>query len=257
MPDDQLPLVVSSSYDDDEETVSNAFAEQACNMIAQLGARGVTVVVDSGDCGVGLEGSCFTNDGRNGSTFLPQFPSSCPFALSVGGTKNFNPEVAALGDQFDPPFTSGGGFSNLFARPAYQNAAVGAYLKANDNFPNYAGLFNLSGRAYPDVASNSQNFATIWAGAFNPFDGTSGSTPAVAGILALVNVALLAAGKSPLGFVNPWLYRGVFEAFNDILSGSRAGCSTPGFPAGQAWDAITGFGSPRFTQIISLLGLQL
>lgn len=37
--------------------------------------------------------------------------------------------------------------------------------------------------------------------------GTSASSPTVAAIFALVNDALLAAGKPQLGFVNPWLYR--------------------------------------------------
>ncbi len=35
-------------------------------------------------------------------------------------------------------------------------------------------------------------------------DGASASTPIVAGVLTLVNDALIAAGESPLGFLNPW-----------------------------------------------------
>jgi len=75
-------------------------------------------------------------------------------------------------------------------------------------------------------------------------DGTSAATPALAAVIALVNDALLASGKPPLGFLNPWLYKTGFEAFNDVLSGSSAGCGTPGFPAGNGWDAVTGFGTP-------------
>lgn len=87
-----LPSVVSTSYDDDEQTVPYSYASQACNMFAQLGARGVSVFFGSGDEGVGPSGYCVSNDGTNSSTFLPQFPSSCPYVTSVGATKNFEPE---------------------------------------------------------------------------------------------------------------------------------------------------------------------
>ena len=30
--------------------------------------------------------------------FLPEFPTSCPWVTSVGGTKAFKPEVAVYGD---------------------------------------------------------------------------------------------------------------------------------------------------------------
>jgi tripeptidyl-peptidase I len=87
-----LPPVVSTSYGDDEQTIPYAYASQACNMFAQLGARGVSVFFGSGDQGVGPTGYCVSNDGTNRSMFLPQFPSSCPYVTSVGATKNFEPE---------------------------------------------------------------------------------------------------------------------------------------------------------------------
>jgi tripeptidyl-peptidase-1 len=45
---------------------------------------------------------------------------SGPFITAVGGTSGVNPEVAAS--------FSGGGFSNYFTRPSYQNAADSTYL---------------------------------------------------------------------------------------------------------------------------------
>ena len=50
---------------------------------------------------------------------------------SVGGTKNFNPEVAAN--------LSGGGFSFYFDRPQYQRRAVLKYLRLYPNL--HDGLF--------------------------------------------------------------------------------------------------------------------
>jgi tripeptidyl-peptidase-1 len=67
----------------------------------------------------------------------------------------------------------------------------------------YAGLYNASGRAYPDVAAQGYHYSTIWNGSLHPLDGTSASTPTVAAIFSLVNDALIAQGKSPMGFLNP------------------------------------------------------
>jgi len=80
-------------------------------------------------------------------------------------------------------------------------------------------------------------------------DGTSASAPTASAVLSLVNDALLAAGKSPLGFLNPWLYTKGFEACTDITNGSAIGCGTDGFPAVEGWDPVTGFGTPFFPAV--------
>jgi tripeptidyl-peptidase I len=110
------------------------------------------------------------------------------------------PVVAAYDPRFKVPFASGGGFSNYFPRPAYQNAAVTGYLAYLGE--EYAGLYNTSGRGIPDIAAQSQNFSTIWNGTVRPVDGTSAATPLAASIFVLVNDALIAAGKRPMGFLN-------------------------------------------------------
>jgi tripeptidyl-peptidase-1 len=53
------------------------------------------------------------------------------------------------------------------------------------------------------------------------------------------NDARIAAGKSPLGFLNPFIYAypGIF---NDVTSGNNPGCSTTGFEAAAGWDPVTG-----------------
>jgi hypothetical protein len=51
------------------------------------GSRGVSVIFSSGDFGVGDGDSdpatqqCFSNDGKNKTMFLPQFPASCPLCV--------------------------------------------------------------------------------------------------------------------------------------------------------------------------------
>lgn len=74
---EQIPQVISTSYGDDEQTVPLSYATAVCNGFAQLGARGVTLLFASGDAGVGPDGDCLTNDGKNSSTFLPAFPAGC------------------------------------------------------------------------------------------------------------------------------------------------------------------------------------
>lgn len=245
-----IPQVISNSYGDDEQTVPEDYARKVCSLFAQLGARGVSFLTASGDNGVGRAGTCVSNDGKNTTEFLPSFPDTCPFVTSVGGTKNVNPEVAA----FDPRngFASGGGFSNYFERPAYQNDndVVTKYISSLGG--TFAGLFNTTGRGYPDISAQSQSFVTIWNGTIRLLDGTSASTPTASAIISLVNDALIAAGKPVLGFLNPWLYSTGYAAFTDVTSGSAIGCGGTGFPAATGWDAVTGFGTPFFPKVKSL-----
>ena len=75
-------------------------------------------------------------------------------------------------------------------------------------------------------------------------DGTSASSPALAGLLALINDALIAQGSPTLGFLNPLLYSLGSNYFNDITLGSNVATeSYPclyGFPATAGWDAVSG-----------------
>ena len=114
----EVPFVISTSYGDDEQTVPKNYATRVCAELAQLGARGVTLLFSSGDQGVGEQGSCVSNDGKNTTKFLPAFPASCPYVTTVGGTRDFNPEQIAF--DVNNGYVAGGGFSEYFPRPAYQ-----------------------------------------------------------------------------------------------------------------------------------------
>jgi tripeptidyl-peptidase-1 len=69
-----IPQTISSSYSDDELTVPLEYALMVCHMFARLGARGSSVIVSSGDHGVGR---CFSNGSTTGLPFIPMFPASC------------------------------------------------------------------------------------------------------------------------------------------------------------------------------------
>lgn len=251
-PDSSMAKVISTSYDDSEQTVPYSYASRVCNDLAQLGARGVSLFYASGDSGVGSSGDCVTNDGKNTTSFLPQFPSSCPFITSVGATMNFTPEVVAYSSS---GYSSGGGFSRYFSRPAYQDGIVDKYVESLGD--KYAGYYNKEGRGYPDLAAQGYKYTEVWDNRNILVSGTSAATPTITAIFALVNDALLAAGKNTMGFLNPWLYKKGYKAFTDITSGSAVGCSEiadgQGFPAQEGWDAVTGFGTPRFKSILDIL----
>jgi len=203
----------------------------------------------SGDGGVGdgdpdpATQQCLTNDGQNRTAFIPGFPASCPFVTAVGGTIHF-PETAVS--------FSGGGFSNYFARPSYQEAAVSAFL---NKLPKgtYSGLFNPNGRAIPDVAAQSDFFRVFIGGGPHSIGGTSASSPTFTGFVGLLNDARLRKGLPSLGFLNPLLYSKAASGFNDITIGNNPGCGTPGFNATRGWDAITGLGTPDFAKLVKLV----
>ncbi|PYH89176.1 hypothetical protein BO71DRAFT_453603 [Aspergillus ellipticus CBS 707.79] len=186
LPDDQLPAVLTTSYGEDEQTVPEEYMRATCSLFAQLGARGVS----------------------------PVFPASCPFVTSVGGTEGLSPERAI---DF-----SGGGFSDIFARPSYQNASVESYLETIGD--QWNGLYNPDGRGIPDVAAQARNYAIRDHGVWLLTAGTSAAAPVFAAIVSRLNAARLAQGKPKLGFLNPWLYSLNQTGFTDIVDGGSVGC---------------------------------
>ncbi|KAJ3729753.1 family S53 protease [Lentinula raphanica] len=202
-----------------------------------LGSRGVSVLFASGDGGV----SGAQSQDNCGPTFIPTFPSSCPFVTSVGATQ-LNSECKETSAQF-----SSGGFSNYFTRSSYQNASVAKYLSDLGN--TYASEFSANGRGFPDVAAQGSKVEIITRELPTLVYGTSCSSPIFASVVALINDRLITSGKSQLGFLNPFLYNNS-HAFHDIASGSNPGCGTSGFPANAGWDPVTGLGTPNYAALL-------
>ncbi|KAH9033616.1 subtilisin-like protein [Lactarius pseudohatsudake] len=232
-----IPQTISTPYGDIENALPLEYTTTLCNLFAELGLRGASVIFASGNDGVG-EGNCLTDDGSGRVEFIPVFPASCPYVTSVGGTTGY-PEVAAP--------LSGGGFSNHFPRPVYQNVVVPPFLRQLGS--QYHGSYNAEGRGIPDISAQALKYFIIVddRGIFT--EGTSCSTPTVAGIIALLNDYRLSRGKNPLGFLNPWLYGIGIDGLNDITSGSNPGCGTDGFTAIVGWDPVTGLGTPDFVDL--------
>ncbi|KAI0197071.1 peptidase S8/S53 domain-containing protein [Xylaria flabelliformis] len=252
LPQDKLPQVISTSYGENEQSVPKSYALSICNLIAQLGSRGVSVIFSSGDSGTGS--ACLSNDGKNTTKFQPQYPASCPWVTSVGSTRYLN-ETAT--------FFSSGGFSDYWSRPVYQELAVEKYLQkiGNKNKPYY----NTKGRGFPDVSAQGFGYRVYDKGVLKGYQGTSCSAPAFAGIVGLLNDARLKAKKPTLGFLNPLLYSNP-QALNDITLGGSTGCDgtarfhgapngSPVIPyaswnATAGWDPVSGLGTPNFPKLL-------
>ncbi|KAF8182218.1 family S53 protease [Mycena galopus ATCC 62051] len=245
--DPSRPSVLTTSYGFDSETdLPISVAINLCNTYMQLGALGTSLLFSSGDGGVEGSGSC--------AVFTAPFPAGCPFITSVGST-GFDEEDGNI--ERGSTFTSGG-FSNYFAIPEYQAKDVAAYLAFIDSLGTIpeSGRFNRSGRGFPDVSAQGENFEIVVDNQFSNVAGTSCSSPTFASIIALLNDELVAVGKPTLGFLNPFLYSSVGRAaLNDLTIGINPGCGTDGFFANTGWDPVTGLGTPNYTALRTAVGL--
>eukprot|EP01095_Lingulamoeba_sp_RSL-Kostka_P017694 TRINITY_DN9376_c0_g1_i1.p1 TRINITY_DN9376_c0_g1~~TRINITY_DN9376_c0_g1_i1.p1 ORF type:complete len:708 (-),score=237.66 TRINITY_DN9376_c0_g1_i1:86-2164(-) len=270
------PLVNSISYGSPEFLNLPKTTTRLNNEFAMLGLRGVSIISTSGDIG--------SSDGtRVCKKDVPDFPSSSPYTTSLGATnfaRNSNtplcvqPGHYSVNDipiycdgQSEVPcsaetgagFTTGGGFSNRFPIPEYQLSFVQDYLN-NAPLPP-SGFFNASGRGFNDVAAAGSNILIIQNGKLGDTGGTSASGPIFAAIAGLLNDVRLNNGKSPLGFLNPFLYQTAAEypdAYNTVSGGNNrckelssnglAVCCDDGFSAvPNYWNPLVGLGTPNYS----------
>ena len=257
--DNNLGDVISQSFGVGESCVGSAYLQAEQQVFKEARLRHITVLAsagDSGDLAISCSGSQFTL--AKGVIV----PASDPFATAVGGTTL---DASLNTGQYISETTwnegnigagaTGGGFSSVFARPAYQNGIPGI------------GAF----RGVPDVAfvADPLTGVPVVVSAFGetiivPVGGTSVGSPAWEGIVALANQDVGAR----LGFLNTRIYRllasdSYSEGFNDITTGDNTTTTfdnkgnpvtVPGYPARPGWDAVTGAGTPKVSSLVSLLG---
>jgi subtilase family serine protease len=228
----------------------------------------VTVIAATGDAGAAGEPCALITalTGGIGSSFTPRkeviLVASDPLVLSVGGTTLDASHTTGAwtgettwGLPYGTPDTgfqaSGGGFSQLFGRPSYQNGVHG--IGAMRGVPDVAADANPH-TGFPQVTSNAGGGYAISGGG-----GTSGSAPLWAAIIALADQY----ANRHLGFVNPAIYqiaRGsdYHQAFHDVTAGPENTAKFPhgtitGYRAAPGWDPTTGWGSPNANLLVPLL----
>ena len=72
----KIPQTISVSYGTYENMLSLEYATTICDLFLELGTRGVSVLIGSGDMGVGA-GGCKAKDGSGKDQFGLMFPASC------------------------------------------------------------------------------------------------------------------------------------------------------------------------------------
>ncbi|MBM3664932.1 MAG: hypothetical protein FJW92_03960, partial [Actinobacteria bacterium] len=232
--------VVSLSLDNQESPGYADWEAGNDKLLARLGIMGVSVLASSGDWGSqgapANEGDGSWSCAYTGLVSV-NWPASSPYATGVGGTmwgdsarplasESTWSEGTGCGES-----ASGGGQSMWYGVPSlWPSQSV-----AGTNGRNVPDLSMLAGQpGFIRQASNQWG----WSG------GTSAAAPFVAAGVARLNADRMAAGKKPLGFLNPIIYALPATAFNDVSVGSNdlwgVGCCT----AGPGYDMTTGLGSP-------------
>jgi len=277
-----VPFVVSMSWGWDETgqcdigncngMTSQQYVQTVNDQFMQISMRGVTLLAASGD-----QGAPGDNNAKCDNPSAPLssiFPGASPWIFSIGATTLTDPnpsdpyifkspicqttdcstsktEIAC--SYPDSLITSGGGFSTFLPRPSYQNDVVNNYLRTAVLPPKSD--YNSTNRAFPDISALGHNFMVTYFGSNLLVDGTSASTPVWAGIITRWNAYRLSKGLPSLGFVNPMIYqmyRDQPSAFTDITVGNNfctESCCVEGFYAQPGWDAVTGLGTPVYSQM--------
>ena len=269
--DNHQATVITQSFGTTEEAFSSTQALlNLRHAFISAAADGVTVLASSGDGGTAS--STFTPVKNPTLVPFPSviWPASDPLVTAVGGTYLCtNPVTGTSVDSTDAPsrcqanpgvrevgwVDSGGGFSSIFATPAYQNS-LPTGSTAN------AGM-----RGIPDVAfqASSTTGPLVYdtapgAGGWFIVGGTSCSSPEFSGIVAIADQI----ASHGLGQINATLYQlanrpnyGTY--FFDVNTGNnQTVASIPGYPATTGWDPVTGLGTPNAAALAPALaaGLQ-
>ena len=281
--DHHMANVISQSFGSAEDAFgSSQSLENLRHAFESAPAAGVTVLASSGDGGTANAQK--QPVGKGGSTIpgpTVEWPASDPLVTGVGGTylctdANATQSQPRTVDSTSPPvncqshpgvaevgwIASGGGFSHVFSRPAYQ-----------DTLPAGSTAIPDSARGVPDVGlqASSRTGALVYltlppdgnAGLFcgptpcstgwYDIGGTSLSCPQWAGLVALADQI----NGGGLGFINPAFYTigsdptRYANDFYDVTTGNnQTDSSIPGYPATPGWDPVTGLGTPNAANLV-------
>jgi subtilase family serine protease len=274
--DNHLADVVSQSFSTAEPDFHNGAAslENLRHAFVSGTQSGVTFLSSSGDNGTANDAKTPIKNPAALDAPSVGWPASDPLVLSVGGT--YLCTDGATGTTVDSTSAgglcrafpgrrevgwtfSGGGYSQDFARPAYQDTlpAGSTPIGAMRGVPDIAYQASAgTGVLVYDTAPGDNGGSNVNDGSWYIIGGTSSSCPQWAGLAAIADQM---AGHD-LGLLQPKLYslaNGPHYAdyFFDVTTGNNTASSTvPGYPATAGWDPITGLGTPNAALLVPALG---
>ncbi|MGH3492200.1 MAG: S53 family peptidase [Sciscionella sp.] len=235
---DPTPAALSISWGQSEDSWSAQSRTALDSALADAAALGIVACVASGDGG--------SSDGSSDGKSHVDFPASSSHALACGGTSlvlDTNGTVSSETVWHSANGGStGGGVSDVFPLPTYQNAA---------GVPPRAG--GGTGRGVPDVAADADP-ATGYQVLIDGKQTVVGGTSAVAPLWAALACRIVQDTGGQIGPLQPKLYPGTVpgtaaQGFRDITTGSNGAYS-----AAPGWDACTGLGVPVGTVLAKRLG---
>jgi kumamolisin len=230
----RTPSIVSISWGGAESTWTQQALTAYDQAFQDAAALGVTVCCAAGDGG--------SSDGVSDGQAHVDFPASSPHVLACGGTHIKTSAESLTGEVVWNDGTSGGatggGVSEVFTLPAYQQSA---------DVPVSVNPSHFKGRGVPDVSGDADpatGYQVRVDGSDVVYGGTSAVAPLWSALVALINQS---RGR-PLGYLNPALYTLGTPGLRDITSGNNGA-----YKAGPGWDPCTGLGSPNGAVLLALL----
>jgi hypothetical protein len=232
---DNLAKQISSSW------TWNSYDPNSEAIFLQFAAQGQTYFNATGD------GDAFVGT-------ISQVPSDNPYVTQVGGTSltmNGSGEGYASETVWNRGggVGSSGGISTTYTIPTWQQ---GVDMSANQG--------STTMRNVPDVAMTAEGvYVKYGNGSSGSFGGTSCAAPLWAGFAALMNQQAVAAGRPPVGFLNPAIYQigtnSIYTScFHDITTGDNTSSSSPTkFMAVPGYDLCTGWGTPNGSNLINAI----
>jgi kumamolisin len=235
------PSVISISWGGPEPSWTAQALQAYDQAFQEAAALGITVCCAAGDDG--------SSDGLSDGYAHVDFPASSPHVLGCGGTRLEASSTAisqeVVWNDGTMAGATGGGISEFFALPAFQNHA---------SVPPSVNPGGKQGRGVPDVAGDADP-ATGYLIRVDRhqavFGGTSAVAPLWAALIALINQQL----GHPVGYLNPLLYSGQITtggALHDITTGNNGA-----YQARQGWDPCTGLGTPDGARLMQILAGQV
>ncbi len=254
--------VVSQSFGAGEGCLTPAFLKAGHKIFQQAVVNKMTVLASAGDRGAAAV-QCNAAGTPVALVQGTSYPASDPLVTAVGGTSlqavqgvgTFKNETVWNGSLAGGG-AGGGGFSKVFAVPAFQQKTlVGAVGRGVPD----VSMVGDPATGVPVVTSSLMPGQTLIV----PFGGTSVGSPVWAGIVALMDQS---AGQR-LGFLNSAIYRlnrstlaGL--AIRDVITGNNTftvqigngqTAAIQGFNAKIGWDAASGVGTPNVANLNLLL----